>query len=307
MVHNTYAVRNPTVGRLVADYHVFFGDADTGDRTGFMHLGDTRVHLEWTTVPVKDPWTFEFGAAGRTNGAPLRFLNAGAFVTNAGFVVNLRYTNAGPGALQYEGEIPLLAVAATAGHGGPVTNHAALGACLELEVVSLAGPPQASLSFWEAGDSQPRFSLPSRTDSGTPRLQVSENGGAPDSDPYGRIPGRHFAASHPGLYCLGFRLVDSSTNGPGGGPIHAPSETYAVYLQAGLTVAWLTREGPSTTVGFGGDPGQSYYLDRASALDPSSTWETVAGPLVGTNRLQTLTDPRAAIPQAFYRLRTEPP
>ena len=307
MVHNTYAVRNPNVGRLFADYQVFFGDAITGERTGFTHLGVTTVHLEWTTVPVEDPLTLRFGAAGLTHGAPLRFLNAGEFVTNAGFVVNLRYTNSGPGALQFEGRIPMVAVAATAALGGPAANHAALGSCLELEVVSLAGPRDAALGCWEVGDPQPQFRVPTGEDSGTNRLCLSENRGVPGSDPFGSSEGRCLTVSRPGLYCLGFRLVDTSTNGPGGGPIHAPSELYAVYLQAGPTVAWLTREGAATSLRFGGEPGQSYYLERASALDPATTWETVAGPLAGTNRLQTLTDPNAATPQAFYRLRAGPP
>ena len=306
MVHNTYAVLAPTASRLVADYHIYFGDADTGSRTGFTHLDDATVHLEWTTVPVENPLTLRFGAAGLTNGAPLQFLNSTEFVTDTGFVANLCSTNTGPCASQFEGAIPLVAVAATAANGGPVTNHAACGSCLEFEMVSLAGPAGARLGFWEAGDGEPRFSVPTGAVAGTNRFRLSQSGGAPGDDPFGGVQGRRFAVSQPGLYCLGFRVVDTSTNGPGGGPIHAPSEVYAVYLQAGLTLASLSREGQSVTGRFGGVPGRRFYLERASALVLPSPWQTVAGPLAGTNRLQTLTDPNATDVQGYYRLRAEP-
>ncbi|MBI5388438.1 MAG: hypothetical protein HZA90_27550 [Verrucomicrobia bacterium] len=307
MVHNTYAVFNPTRHRFFADYHIYFGDANTGSRANFTHLGDTTVHLEWTTVPVEDPMTFKFGAVGSTSAAPLCFLNREQFVTNTEFVVNLRYTNAGPWATQFGCGIPMLAVAATATNGGPITNHAVLGSCLELQLTSLAGPPQASLGFWEAGDTQPRFSVLAGEVAGTNRFCLSESGGASGADPFGRISGRNFTVSQPGLYCLGFRLLDTSTNGVGGGPLHAPSANYYVYLQAGLTVASWSRQGPSMTASFGGEPGQTFYLERAPGLGLSNQWQTVAGPLAGTNRLQSLVDATATGSQGFYRLKAQSP
>ena len=140
---------------------------------------------------------------------------------------------------------------------------------------------------------------------GTNCFPLSESQGPPDADPYGAIRGRYFAVNQPGLYVLGFRVVDTSTNGPGGGPIHAPSPFYRVYLQAGLTIAALARQGGSTTVRFGGELGQTYYLERREALTTSPLWQQVAGPLPGTNSLQTLTDPVPAASQSFYQLRAE--
>ena len=90
---------------------------------------------------------FQFGALSETNSAPLCFINAAEFVTNSLAVVNLPYTNAGPGALPYECPLVLMAVPASASNGGPATNHAAPGSRLELEFVSLTGPPQGTLSF----------------------------------------------------------------------------------------------------------------------------------------------------------------
>ena len=129
--------------------------------------------------------------------------------------------------------------------------------------------------------------------------------GAPGTDPYGCIQGRHFTVNRPGLYCLGFRVVDTSTNGPAGAPIHSASPLYHVYLQAGLTVASLTREGPSATASYGSEPGRTFYLERSLALGASASWQTVAGPLAGTNRLQTLTDPAATDTRSFFRLRAQ--
>ena len=305
MVHNVYAVRNPPIRRLFVEYHVFIGDEHTGSRANFMDYDDTTVRLEWTVVPVENAMTFQFGAVGQTNDAPLCFLNAARFATNSLAVVNLRYTNAGPCALQYACSIPMMVVPATTGNGGPATNPAALGAHLELQLVSLAGPPQAGLSFWEAEQTLPSFSLPTGEAAGTNCIVVSENCGAPGTDPYGCIQGRRLAVDRPGLYCLGFRLVDTSTNGLAGGPIHAPSPLYCLYLQADVTIASLTRLGASVTAWYGGEPGWSFSLQRSLALGAAASWQTVAGPLAGTNRLQSLTASAATNSRSFFRLRVQ--
>ncbi len=305
MVHNTYAVLEPTVGRFFADYHIYFGDAATGSRENLREFGDTTVRLEWTTVPVESPMAFRFGAVEASSGAPLLFINSGQWESDSLAVVNLRHTNAGPCALQYACCWPVVAVPATDANGGPAANHAAPGSCLELEFVSLSGPSEGNLGVWEPGQSLPAFRLAAGEAAGTNRLVLSQNCGAPGSDPYGCVQGRHLTLSQPGLYCLGFRVVDTSTNGTAGGPIHAPSLLYRVYLQAGLTVSSLTRDGQAMTVRFGGELGQRFFLERKSALGLSGPWQTVAGPLTGTNRLQTLTDPNAKDAQVLYRLRAE--
>ncbi|HYG36080.1 MAG TPA: hypothetical protein VEC99_14920, partial [Clostridia bacterium] len=215
--------------------------------------------------------------------------------------------NAGPCACQHSASFPLIAVPAASTNGGPASGHAALGACLAMEFVSLSGPPQGQLDCYEAGQTQPCITLPTGEMSGAQRLHLSQNQGAPESDPYGAIAGRQFAVSQPGLYCLGFRLVDTSTNGPGGGAIHSPSPVYYVYLQAGLTIHSLTRQGNTVTALLGGVPGQSVYLERATTLGPEALWETVAGPLAGTARLQQIADTAAPLGAGFFRLRTTTP
>ncbi len=305
MVHNTYAVLDPPFGRFFADYHIYFGDAATGSRANFTEFGDTTVRLEWTTVPVESLMAFRFGAVEASNGAPLLFINSGQWESDSLAVVSFRHTNAGPCAFQYECCWPMVTVPATDANGGPAANHAAPGSCLKLQFISLSGPPGGNLGVWEPGQSLPNFRMAAGATAGTNRLVLSQNNGVPGSDPYGCVQGRRLALSQPGLYCLGFRVVDSSTNGLGGGPIHTPSPLYRVYLQAGLTVSSLTRDGQTMTVCFGGGPGQRFFLERKSVLGPSGPWQTVAGPLIGTNCLQTLTDPDVQDERGLYRLRAE--
>ncbi len=306
MAHNSYAVLNPQTNLFWAQYRLFFGDALTGARDAYAAYGDATVTLTWVVdLPVTP--LFQFGAVDSTAGSALAFLNAGQFTTNTQSVLNFRCTNAGPCAPQYEAPLRLRAIAATALNGGPVTNHAALGSCLELQLVSLTGPAQGTLSFWETGESAPTFSLAVGEVAGTNRFALSQNQGVPETDPYGEFEGRHFALSQPGLYCLGFRIVDSSTNGPGGGPIHSPSVDYYVCLQAGLTINSLVCQGTTVAALFGGEPARSYYLERSSMLGPAAVWQTVAGPLAGSSRLQALTNGAAGASQSFFRLRATAP
>lgn len=307
MAHNAYAILNPTTNVLTAEFRVYFGDAVTGSREGYTDYDDATVTLTWTVDPVPEAPVFKFGATEPTNAAPLCFLNACRFATNSETVVTLHHTNAGPCAGSYEGCIPMMAVPATETHGGPATNHAALGSHLEFQFVSLTGPAGGSLGFWEPGEATPCFNLPVGETAGTNRCHISLNQGEPDSDPYGHIQGRHLAVSRAGLYCLGFRVIDTSSNGPDGGPIHTPSELNWVYLQAGSTLHGMARQGSTVTVGFAGEPGRNFYLERTAALGPAAQWQSVAAPVRGFDRLQTLKDPSATSGQGFYRLRNSVP
>ena len=307
MVHNTYAIRNPSTAQLFADYHVFFGDETTGARDAFAQLDDAFVHLEWTVVPIAPSITFEFGARNETNGAPLLFLNAEQFVTNSEWVVNLLPTNAVAADRLFANGLSLLVAPATPANGGPAPQHAALGACLECQFVSLSGPGGATLGVWEAGWDQPRFQMPSGEAAGTNCLRLSEGGGTPGGDPFGSMPQCRLTVNQPGLYCLGFQLLDTSTNGLNGGPIHAPSPVYCVHLQAGITLASITWQGSTTIARFGGEPGNTYYLEHAPTLGLSPPWQTVAGPVLGTNRLQKIEHSIAKGEIGFYRLRAEGP
>jgi hypothetical protein len=78
-----------------------------------------------------------------------------------------------------------------------------------------------------------------RLTSGTNHIVVSETDGSPEADPCGHTHGRLYSVDKPGLYTVGFRFVDTSTNGPGGGPIQSPSDRFYLYLQADVTVTGI--------------------------------------------------------------------
>jgi len=305
-MHNTYAVRYPVTERVLASYHVFFGDEITGSRQGFERYGDVQIQLEWDVESVMSPTTFEFGAAGSTNPAPLQFLNAASYVTNSDNVINLLSTNADAGSGPFEGTFSLLSLPATFIHGGPATNHAAVGSCLEMQVVSLSGPPGARLELWDTNAPQTAFVISTGESAGTNRFRVSASSGMHRQDPFGIMRAGRIRASQPGLYCLGFKLVDASTNGVGGAPLHLDSDRYSIYLQAGITIASILRQAQSSTVEVAAEPGRWYYLEATSVVGPGAVWNTIAGPLPGTNRLQRFKDLAEAQDQRIYRLRSEP-
>jgi hypothetical protein len=205
------------------------------------------------------------------------------------------------------GDITFSSQAATLLNAGPATDHAAMGSRLALQVVSLSGPTGGSFQFWE-GDlgspgNQVTFSLPVGTTDGTNSIVLSENEGEPDADPYGHVHGRVFTATKPGLYVVGFRLIDISANGVGGTPIHAPSDLFEMYFQAGLVITGLASTPNGIEVTFGGQNGKTNSLEAADAL-PGNPWTTVAGPLRCANQMQTLTDTNALGTARYYRLRS---
>jgi hypothetical protein len=101
--------------------------------------------------------------------------------------------------------------------------------------------------------------------------------------------------------------VDQSTNGLAGAPIHASSPVYHVYLQAGLAINALARQGTTATALFGGDAARTFYLERSLVLGPAAVWQTIAGPLTGASRLQTLQDAAAPAEGGYFRLRITTP
>ena len=92
------------------------------------------------------------------------------------------------------------------------------------------------------------------------------------------------------------------TNGVGGGPIHAPSDLFLMYFQAGPSIDGVLKLTNGFRVTFRGAPGVTNILEARDAPD-SGTWQTVAGPLRATSNLQSLTDTNAPGPTRFYRLR----
>jgi hypothetical protein len=248
------------------------------------------------------------GAPSTTLGTPLYFRNGSTYDTNAGYDVYLSFTNGGSFAGLYQGAgVTFAALASTLDNGGPAPGHAADGAFLQLQFVSISGPPGGVFGVWmqQAGSTSSSdllFTLPAGTSNGSNLLPLSESDASPGSDPYGHIHGRTFTATKPGLYRLGCRILDTSANGPGGGPIHTPSPLYYFYFQAGLAVGSWSRNSNAFGVTFGTTVGTTYYVESTTNLATAS-WATFAGPLTGDNYLHTAAT-NSALPQLFFRLRT---
>jgi hypothetical protein len=251
------------------------------------------------------------GALGTNQNDKLYFFNGAAFdatLSSLALPQVLRTNGLNTG--NYRGDnLTFSALPATQANGGPIgpnPGHAALGAELSIQVVSVDGPPGGSFAFWE-GDGESdlgniTFSVPAGTTNGENFLVISENGGVPGTDPYGHIHGREFTTSAPGTYLVGFRAMDISNNGTNGGPIHLPSDVLLVRFQAGLWIENFQRFTNRVSLSFRSPPGISNQLEAANSFPPTN-WQTIGSGLKGNNALQTLSDTNINQAARFYRLR----
>lgn len=277
-------------------------------RNLIVKIAGLLLGLGWFQLPGRADTHIYAGALGENQNDKLNFSNGSLFDATLGdysFPQVLR-TN-GLNAGYFRGDVlTFSALAATPPNGGPIPGSAALGAQLAVQVVSVAGPPGGSFAFWEGDGESPlariTFSVPVGTTDGTNYLVISENNGVAGSDPYGHVHGRVFTTSLPGTYIVGFRVLDLSTNGTAGGPIHSPSNVLPVRFQAGLRIERIQAMTNRVTVSFRCPPGISNLLEKAESI-PSETWEPAAPPLRGNNNLQSFTETNAPTGVRFYRLR----
>lgn len=250
------------------------------------------------------------GALAETPGSRLSFDNAESFVTNSGYVVNLALRPAGPAAGLYDGGPTFTALAIEPGNGGPDAHHALRGSQIALEWVSLEGPKHGSLAFWESPNCEEAaptltFKFTVGEPAPTNRFLLSQNRGEATADPYGHCHGRRFTTDTPGLYTLGVKLVDLSKNGPGGGPLHQPSETNYLYFQAGITIHRLDLSPEGVTATFATRNFGTYTLEATDSLSEEALWESVGFPVGGDNHLQTIIDRSPRTDRRYFRLRYE--
>ena len=175
----------------------------------------------------------EAGAVGQNQNDDLVWANAAELAANSGYVKELTFTTSGRYAGLYNGNITLTALSATEA-GGP-----ALGSFIQAEIVSVTGPAGAFFGFWEGldygGGTTPTFNIATGSEGLSLRYVLSDasaGAGQAGQDPAGHLHGRRFTASELGMYTVGFRAVDTSVNGAGGGSIHAPSDIVYVNFQA---------------------------------------------------------------------------
>lgn len=251
------------------------------------------------------------GAMGSVAGNALYFANGFNFVTNSGYFLPLKAETNGPYAGHHQAPLTLTALPATGDNGGPAFGHAAPGTRIEVEVVTVTGPAGGQFGFWDSNGEEDAteltFTVPVGEKDGRQRFRLSENQGEPGADPYGHIHGRRFSATVPGLYVIGFRLVDTGGNGAGGGPLHPASEIFPVYMQAGLTVAGIELDGDGIAVSFAAEKGRTYRLERTLDLPVSggAGWTVVAGPFVGGGAILRVGGLPMEREVAWYRLTVE--
>jgi hypothetical protein len=218
----------------------------------------------------------------------------------------MRFSASGIYAGWFHNEIVFGALPATAGFGGPYPNSALPGTKIYLEVTSVEGPPGGVFTFWQTRSNTPSFQVFSGTSESTNNWKLTDGSGRPGTDPYGHRHGRRFAVNLPGAYTVGFTLRDLGTNGPGGGPIHAPSLLYRMRFLAQpepftpppalgrVTPAdgWLTCRLVS-------EPNEPHTLESSDDL---VVWRTIAQ-FETTNSVQTLLlSPISNAPASFFRV-----
>ena len=198
--------------------------------------------------------------------------------------------------------------------GGPALYAAEFGSYIQMIVRSVQGPPGGVIGFWkendefEATSTANLFSVPVGTFNGTNQINLTQSPeeGGWESDPYGHVHGRRFTANKPGLYTVGFQLIDTSTAGPGGAPNHSPSDTNYFYFQAGLVLQLLEKTNTSVVLRFGLQGFKDYYLEMSPTVD-GTNWSTVFRE-AGANHsdLHTIVDTNATNTARFYRVREVP-
>ncbi|MBL9171924.1 MAG: hypothetical protein JNL10_00185 [Verrucomicrobiales bacterium] len=243
-------------------------------------------------------------------GSALLFVNAANYATESGYVVPLELSTNGPYAGYHHAELTFVCQPATPDRGGPAPFHPVPGTHVDAVIETVEGPAGGSLGFWESpGDeitaTELTFSVPVGETQGTRGFPVSENDGSPDADPFGHIHGRVFSATEPGLYRVGFRFVDTSSNGPGGGPLHAPSPRFFLHFQSGITLAHIQVGTEGLEVTFAAANDFRYFIEERPQLDGPAPWAPIGDPVTGDNHLHTVALGTGGDVR-FLRLRREP-
>jgi len=162
-------------------------------------------------------------------------------------------------------------------------------------------------AFWDTGATNPTISL-GAGETATNTWALSQNNGSPGSDPYGHIHGRRLTATKPGLYKVTFQVIDTSTNGSGGGPIHTASAELPVWFQAGVTVVSVEPDYGKGQVQlrFGARLGYTWQVEASDALGAPADWQPVGNAITGDDALiQTIVEGDPG-PQRLYRMKGTP-
>ena len=262
--------------------------------------------------------------AGATTSAPsatLRYDPAATdYTSNSGFVFSLDAgtTNDAYLGYYYTSDQVFTALAATADNGGPEPGHAAPGTFIQVKLLSVEGPAGAGFGFWETAEdgvdsTNLTWSVPVPYTNGTRLIPVSQSNGSAGSDPYGHLHGRVYSVTQPGFYKATWQFVDTSTNGPGGGPVDLPSAPFSTYYQADLTLISVTTVTNGVNVVFAAPsnqpddlstPPSNYFLQSTLTLGPGALWKQVGPVIVGDDTLHVVTVPKTNS-ASFFRLSSD--
>ena len=245
------------------------------------------------------------GAVSWDQGSKLRFDNGADFSQSVGYVKTLLALPTGKYVGFYDGNITLTALHSVNGFGDPVAGSPAPGSFLIARIVSVEGPAGGSFQFWETNSvaGAPTFSVPSGSQPAGVAWELSDKvlgAGDPGGDPFGHIHGRRFSASKPGIYTVGFVVIDTSTNGVPSGPIHQPSDPFYMDFQAGYNIKQITWANGVANVTVGTQVGFVFTLQYKTDLKQSN-WTDV-DQVAGNDNFQTIIDPTAGDAARFYRI-----
>ena len=256
-----------------------------------------------SAVWAQDHGHLNVGAVAQIQDAKLTFDNRADFIGD--YVKTLNFATSGKYSNYYEGNITLTALHSTNVFGEPIPNAPAPGAFVVVEIVSVHGPEGGAFQFWDADTATaPTYDIPVGSTTDTFRWEVSESAlgaGEAGGDPFGHIHGRRFTVTKPGLYSIGFRAVDISTNGAGGGPIHLPSDTIFVYFQGGVNITQIEPDVDHVHVTIGAALGFNWQLQSKESFSESQ-WVDVGAVVPGNDRLVEVLDERAVGFSRFYRI-----
>lgn len=256
------------------------------------------------TLNAQDHGHLNVGAESQTPGSKLIFANGAAFATNSGYVKTLTFTNASTYAGYFQGNTTFTALPATADNAGPDPQAPLLGAYIAAQLVSLEGPTGGEFALWETGATTPTYTIKSGEAAGTNSWILSENEGLAGTDPYGHIHGRRWTLTKPGLYKLGLRALDLSTNGVNGGPLHTPSDIIYTFVEAGVNVTMIEPDVDHTQVRFVAPLGTTWQVEAAT--DITGGWNPIGDPVVGNDLIHEVADETEVAGQRYYRVRSMP-
>jgi hypothetical protein len=247
------------------------------------------------------------GALGTNQDYQLIWANGADFAASFGYLKTLDYASAGTYRGYFQQNITLAALPRAPANAGPDPAAAALGSFLRAKMACLEAPLGGQFAFWETGATNPTISL-GAGETTTNTWALSQNDGSPGSDPYGHIHGRRFTATKPGLYQVTFQVIDTSTNGSGGGPIHTASAELPVWFQAGVTVVSVEPdyEEGHVHLRFGARLGYTWQVEASGALGAPADWQPVGNPITGDDVfIQTIVEGNPG-PQRLYRVKGTP-